>query len=69
MKRSLGEPQNRSERFIEEKNLLLLLGYKPRTVQSVAYSLYRLRYSDFLVNPNISFYTEKQARVKLDGRN
>ena len=66
MKRMLGEPQSRSERFIEAKNLLHLLGNKPRAVQSIACSLYWLRYSGFLVIPNIWFYTEKQDRVILE---
>jgi len=33
-------PQNHSVHFVEEENLLSLLGFKPQIVQPVAYLLY-----------------------------
>ena len=48
--RSLGEPQSLSEHFGEEKNLLSLLGYKPRTIPTTLLGL--------LVIPDILFCTE-----------
>ena len=38
-------PQNRSRRFKEDRNLLFLQESQSRTVQLVAQSLYRQRYS------------------------
>jgi len=40
-------PQVKESGFGGAKNLLPLLGFEPRYVQSVTYSLYSLRYPDF----------------------
>ena len=45
LNRRLGESQSGSGHFGEKNNLLLLVGFKPQTVQSVGWSLYRLSYS------------------------
>ena len=37
--------QSWSERVVEEDSVLPLRGFEPRTLQPVAYSVYRLRYS------------------------
>jgi len=44
LNRRLVGPHSRSERFGEEKNLLLLPGLERRIIQPAAWSLYRLRY-------------------------
>jgi hypothetical protein len=36
----MGWPQNHFAHFSEEENLLPLLGFKPKIVQPVAYTLY-----------------------------
>jgi hypothetical protein len=43
--RKLGGPQSRPGRFRKEKNLLLLLGFEPRTSTPVAWLLFRLCYT------------------------
>ena len=53
-----GWPQSRSGLFGEEKSLFPLPGFEPWTVQSVAWSLYRMHYSgsDSVVHVyNLSF--------------
>jgi hypothetical protein len=50
LKRKLGGPQSRCGHYEEETNLFPLPKSEPRNVQPVAESLYRLRYSGFLLN-------------------
>jgi hypothetical protein len=44
LNRRLGGPQSRYRRFGDEKNILPLSWFESRTIQSVAWSLYKLSY-------------------------
>ena len=53
LNRRLGGPKKPSGRFAEEKKSIFLSGFQPRTVHSVAQTLYCLRYSYItLIDPS-----------------
>ena len=64
LKQGLARPQGQSGHFGEEKNLLLLPGFKAQVVQPVAWSLYGLHYPSFQCaqakNNHIEFCCQKK---------